>query len=304
MVKPLTFKGDKPKKRKHREIAATESKFGADSGTTARTPAEESQHLEDSAEDQSWVSADTPSDIAGPVVLVLPSDPPTCIASDANGKVFASELENLIEGDAATAEPHDVRQVWVATRVAGTESLSFKGHHGKYAFLSTTIPQRTRERMLTNCWDRYLSCDTYGILSASASAISHYESFLALPSTDIPGTFALQTGGGDKEAFVCVREASSSSKASGRVIEVRGDASSLGFETTLRVRMQARFKPRIKANKETKAREKISRKELEGIVGRRLEEHEVKRLKRARREGTFHEEVLDVRVKGKHDKFA
>ncbi|KAF4255039.1 hypothetical protein KXX16_008772 [Aspergillus fumigatus] len=281
MVKPLTFKGDKPKKRKHREIAATESKFGADSGTTARTPAEESQHLEDSAEDQSWVSADTPSDIAGPVVLVLPSDPPTCIASDANGKVFASELENLIEGDAATAEPHDVRQVWVATRVAGTESLSFKGHHGKY-----------------------LSCDTYGILSASASAISHYESFLALPSTDIPGTFALQTGGGDKEAFVCVREASSSSKASGRVIEVRGDASSLGFETTLRVRMQARFKPRIKANKETKAREKISRKELEGIVGRRLEEHEVKRLKRARREGTFHEEVLDVRVKGKHDKFA
>ncbi|GFF52285.1 hypothetical protein IFM58399_09285 [Aspergillus lentulus] len=283
MVKPLTFKGDKPKKRKHREIASTESKFGNDTtrSTSTRTPAEETQHLEDSAEDQSWVSADTPSDIAGPVVLVLPSDPPTCIASDANGKVFASELENLIEGDAATAEPHDVRQVWVATKVAGTESLSFKGHHGKY-----------------------LSCDTYGILSASASAISHYESFLALPSTDIPGTFALQTSGGDKEAFVCVREASSSSKASGRVIEVRGDASSLGFETTLRIRMQARFKPRIKASKETKAREKISRKELEGIVGRRLEEHEVKRLKRARKEGNFHEEVLDVRVKGKHDKFA
>ncbi|RHZ45523.1 uncharacterized protein CDV56_102151 [Aspergillus thermomutatus] len=272
MVKPLTFKGDKPKKRKHREYASTESKFGADTSTrtSARTPAEETQHLEDSAEDQSWVSADTPSDIAGPVVLVLPSDPPTCIASDANGKVFASELENLIEGDAATAEPHDVRQVWVATRVAGTESFSFKGHHG----------------------------------NASASAISHYESFLALPSTDIPGTFALQTGGGDKEAFVCVREASSSTKASGRVIEVRGDASSLGFETTLRIRMQARFKPRIKASKETKAREKISRKELEGIVGRRLEEDEVRRLKRARREGNFHEEVLDVRVKGKHDKFA
>jgi protein FRG1 len=136
MVKPLTFKGDKPKKRKHREIASTESKFGTDTTTTTRTstraPAEETQHLEDSAEDQSWVSADAPSDIAGPVVLVLPSDPPTCIASDANGKVFASELENLIEGDAATAEPHDVRQVWVATKVAGTESLSFKGHHGKY----------------------------------------------------------------------------------------------------------------------------------------------------------------------------
>lgn len=83
-------------------------------------------------EDQSWVSADTPSDIAGPVVLVLPSDKPTCVASDANGVVFASVLENLIEGDAGTAEPHDVRQVWVATKVAGTEGFSFKGHHGKY----------------------------------------------------------------------------------------------------------------------------------------------------------------------------
>ena len=31
---------------------------------------------------------------------------------------------------------------------------------------------------------------------------------------------------------------------------------------------------------------------------------EVKRLKRARREGNFHEMVLDVKVKGKHDKFA
>lgn len=39
-------------------------------------------------------------------------------------------------------------------------------------------------------------------------------------------------------------------------------------------------------------------------MGRRLEDSEVKRLRRARREGNFHEEVLDVRVRGKHDKFA
>lgn len=87
-------------------------------------------------------------------------------------------------------------------------------------------------------------------------------------------------------------------------MEIRGDATTLGFSSTLRIRMQARFKPRIKANKENRAMEKISRKELEGIVGRGLEDGEVKRLRRARREGAFHEEVLDVRVKGKHDKFA
>ena len=65
-------------------------------------------------------------------MLVLPSDKPSCVASDANGVVFASELENLVDGDPGTAEPHDVRQVWVVTKVAGTDGYSFKGHHGKY----------------------------------------------------------------------------------------------------------------------------------------------------------------------------
>ncbi|KAE8149648.1 FRG1-like protein, partial [Aspergillus avenaceus] len=149
----------------------------------------------------------------------------------------------------------------------------------------------------------YLGCDHFGIPAATSSAISHQESFIVIPS-EVPGTFSLQTGGGDKEAFLTVTESKSSKAASGSVVEVRGDATSLSFETTMRIRMQARFKPRIKASKETKALEKISQKELEEIVGRRLESDEVRRLKRARREGNFHEEVLDVRVKGKHDKFA
>jgi protein FRG1 len=68
--------------------------------------------------------------------------------------------------------------------------------------------------------------------------------------------------------------------------------------------MQAKFKPRIRASTESKAYEKISKKELEGIVGRVLDEDEVRRLRRGRREGNFHEVLLDVKVKGKHDKFA
>lgn len=157
--------------------------------------------------------------------------------------------------------------------------------------------------------NRYLSCDKYGILSATASAISHFESFRVLPAPDTPGMFSLQICGGEVEKFIAVKEppeSSSSSKrsAAAAAVEIRGDATSLSFETSLRIRMQARFKPRVKASKESKAREKITRRELEAAVGRRLEEHEVKRLKKARREGNFHEEVLDVRVKGKHDKFA
>ncbi|KAF9883800.1 hypothetical protein FE257_002784 [Aspergillus nanangensis] len=278
MVKPLTFKGDKPKKRKHQSSSADPS--SAPRGPKAPKPDTPVEHNDDTAEDQSWVTADTPTDLAGPVVLVLSANPPCCIASDANGKVFASALENLIEGDATTAEPHDVRQVWVATRVAGTEALSFKGHHGKY-----------------------LSCDSHGIPHATASAISHHESFLIIPG-EIPGTFALQTSAGDKETFLCARETASTKTASGTSVEIRGDATAVSFETAVRIRMQARFKPRIKASKETKAREKISRLELEEIVGRKLTDEEVKKLRRARKEGDFHEVMLDVKVKGKHDKFA
>ena len=68
--------------------------------------------------------------------------------------------------------------------------------------------------------------------------------------------------------------------------------------------MQARFKPKLKASKEEKALAKISRKELEDIIGRRLEDDEVRKLKKARREGNFHETALDMKVKSSHDKFA
>lgn len=87
-------------------------------------------------------------------------------------------------------------------------------------------------------------------------------------------------------------------------IEARGDAESSGDTTNIRIRMQARFKPKHKVEKAEKIRAKISRKELEEAAGRRLEDDEVKMLKRARKEGNYHEAMLDVKVKGKHDKFA
>ena len=140
----------------------------------------------------------------------------------------------------------------------------------------------------------YLSCDKIGLLSATREAISPEESFLCIPSPDTPGTFSVQT----------VRERFLALFADSIVPEIRGDADSVSFNTTLRIRMQARFKPRLKANKDSKTREKISRKELEEVVGRKLEEDEVRRLKKARVQGDYHEAILDVRVKGKHDKYS
>ncbi|CRK05247.1 hypothetical protein BN1723_017145 [Verticillium longisporum] len=277
MVKPLSFKGDKkPKKRKR---PATEGD-GPDAESSSLVPAYASASAsasvtaaENPDSDDSWVSADTTADVVGPVMFVLPTDPPSALATDAVGKVFCLELENMVDGNPATAEPHDVRQVWVANKVSGTEQFRFKGHHGKY-----------------------LGCDKNGTLSAASDAVSPLECFHILPTADTPGTFQLQTL---RDTFVTATPSTGSKAAH----EVRGDADAVSFASSLRIRMQARFKPRLKASKEEKAKERISRKELEAAVGRKLEEDEVRRLKRARREGDYHEQLLMFKVKSKHDKF-
>lgn len=271
MVKPLLFKGDKAPKKKRKRPAQeegteeTQSKSKAITSTTGEPDGNE--------DDDTWVSAEVAADITGPIVFILPTETPSALSCDAIGKVFPITLENLVDGDASTAEPHDVRQVWIANRVAGSEKFSFKSHHGKY-----------------------LGCDKFGVLSAQRDAISPEESFLCIPVADSAGCFAVQT---EREKFVSIDEGTGAADK-----KIRADSEVIDFRSSVRVRMQARFKPKLKVAKTEQALSKISRKELEDMVGRRLEEEDVKMLKRARKEGNFHEKLLDVKVKGKHDKFA
>ena len=146
-VKALSFKGDKkPKKRKHHDSS------NHDPSTALTTTANTADETED---DDTWTTPDQPSDISGPTLLVLPTAPVTALASDAHGNVFASAIENIIEGKIDTSEPHDVRQVWVVNRVAGTEEISFKGSHGGY-----------------------LSCDALGVLGGRREARGVEEGFI------------------------------------------------------------------------------------------------------------------------------
>ncbi|PMB71094.1 Protein frg1 [Beauveria bassiana] len=281
MVKPLSFKGDKPKKRKRTRAVDDTGDAGAGSSSSKqlrKTDDDNNNKGDDEppADDDTWVAADAPSDVSGPVMFVLPTEPPAALACDASGKVFTIAIENIVDANPATAEPHDVRQVWVANRIAGTEHFRFKGHHG-----------------------RYLACDKIGLLSAHSEAVSPLETFSLVATADTPGTFQVQTL---RDMFLSVK--STTTRASARDDEVRGDADAISFATTLRIRMQARFKPKLKASKEEKALAKISRRELEDAVGRRLNDDEVKKLKRARREGNYHETLLDIKVKSKHDKFS
>ncbi|KAK3674187.1 hypothetical protein LTR78_006034 [Recurvomyces mirabilis] len=267
MVKPLSFKGDKKAPKKRKRVAAEN-----EDDTRPETKQIAQVEPEQEVDDNQWVSAGELSDISGPVAFVLPSSPPTSVSCDQLGKVFAQSIENLVEGLPDSAEPHDVRQVWIATRVVGSENnFTFKGHHG-----------------------RYLGCDQYGICSATREAISQEETFKLSAVEGGAGLFNIETG---HKKYLTLNEEKDSP-------EVRGDAEEMNENTALRVRMQARFKPQHKVDKAEKVRAKISRKELEEEVGRRLEDDEVKRLKRARRDGDYHEAMLDVKVKGKHDKFA
>ncbi|KAF2719585.1 hypothetical protein K431DRAFT_286553 [Polychaeton citri CBS 116435] len=303
MVKPLSFKGDKKVKKRKRTTAEElpSSTYGNDGGGEL-APATKYHEVPtttaeaDEDEENTWVSADALLDIAGPTVLVLATSPPTCLACDAMGRVFTSKLENLVDGRPGTAEPHDVRQVWVANRVVGSEGrFTLKGFHG-----------------------RYLGCDKYGLLFATKEAVSQEETFsirLADEGKE-EGMFEVQTMretllsvDGEKEppeprgdAKLKKKEAKEGEGEMEK--EDREDEDDVEASCRIRIRMQAKFKPKHKVEKAERVRAKISRKELEDEVGRRLEDDEVKKLKKARREGNYHEAMLDVKVKGKHDKFA
>lgn len=142
MVKPLTFKGDKKTKKRKRAAAdraddepEPEPEHGESSSSRQQKLVKtdrDRDNGEDQPNDDSWVSADAVGDVVGPVMIVLPTDKPSALACDPSGKVFALPIENIVDNNPTSAEPHDVRQVWVANRVAGTENFRFKGHHGRY----------------------------------------------------------------------------------------------------------------------------------------------------------------------------
>lgn len=150
---------------------------------------------------------------------------------------------------------------------------------------------------------RYLGSDRLGTMSTSREAISPEETFKCLPHPTQAGLFTLQTV---RTTFVSIDSDTSPPAIRSDTDSPASDASDASIPEScgIRIRMQARFKPKNKVEKAEKVRAKISRKELEDEVGRRLDDEEVKKLKRARRRGNFHEVMLDVKVKGKHDKFA
>ncbi|GAO46797.1 actin-crosslinking protein [Saitoella complicata NRRL Y-17804] len=259
MPSKLSFKGEKPKKRKR---TAGEDALDRPSAKPTKP------QIEDEPEEQEdgWVDARLLEELNGPVLIAFAGHTPVALAADTAGKVFVSNLDS----PATSMEPHDVRQVFVAAEIAGSKKYSLKSAQGKY-----------------------LSCDKFGLLSCVKEAIGPQETWTPILKTDGDG-WCFQNA---YEKFLSCDE-----NAKGGTMEIRGDAESVGFCETFKLRIQARFRKR--EVKETGKTDRISTAELEKLAGRKLKEHEIKNLKKAYREGGFQEALLDVRVKGKSDKFA
>jgi len=148
MVTKLKFKGEKHKKRKRNEEGAEGD------GATLH---------DQNNDDEGWMDAESLEDIStGPLFITFTSSPPIAVASDPLGKVYASVLKASGDsGDVGNAEPDDVRQVWIATRLAESSKISLKTPTG-----------------------RFLTCDKVGILSATKEAIGAEEEWQPIHRED------------------------------------------------------------------------------------------------------------------------
>jgi len=380
MVKALSFKGDTKAKHKKRKRSPSPSSTEVSNKLNNKFDKNDAVHDDD---DTTWVLPDRPSDISGPVIIIFPKplsnnkdDEATkenkifCLASDVRGVVFASPVENIISVDQPeSAEPHDVRQVWIGSKIGPVSSnlkkqmekddqligkgqignqesclFSLKASHGTYlSFIpdnksKTDMEQEssqkveeendnnneTRKRQLMGGTladiARELSTKDgpsipshevedeeaggtvkSGRLRAESEAIGAGETFIisTSPTSNNRNRYKIQTAG---KGFL---SASFSNKSTIILADSSDDGESQSLEVI--IKMQARFLPRHNIKKAEKAYESISRVQIEKdarVKSGSLTDDQITKLKKARREGRYNEEILDVRAKGRGDKFA
>lgn len=179
------------------------------------------------------------------------------------------------------AEPDDVRQVWVVRRVPGS---------------SSDVTLRSRE-------GRFLGVSGDGkAIQASSEAVGPAEQWTLKPSEGEEG-YRFRIYNASSNLYLGIEDASAT-VAKVSVYEADDSAN-----CTFSVRIQARFRPARASAAATVVKEgqhgsKLPRKTLERMAGRALTAEEVHSLNHAAREGQLREAMLDVRVRGKSDKYA
>ena len=328
-VKPLSFKGDKPPKTSSSKKRKLDSSTPTNSTTTTAVLQNAGTNTAAAAaaadDDDTWLTPHLPAHVAGPVIVVLPTSPPTALATDSNGAVFALEIENMVEQNPRTSEPSDVRCVWVVGKIpvgsgtGGGAKRARRDGDGAKGLVQVEGEEEEDgdgdggapvEVSLKSCYGNYLGVDEKGGLRAQSVAVGRAETLrIRRVENEGGGGFGIETS---SSSAIKDTESGFISATKSSPIKIRSDGPPLTQSSesyspsTLIIRMQARFHPHTVQARSQKAsdKEKISRSELEKQVGRKLDDEEVKKLKRAYRRGELREEMLVLRVQKGRDKFA
>lgn len=217
----LTFKGDKPKKKRKREDGEAGS-------------SKNSRRKDDNEDPETWLLPENPSEIRGPTFIMHPSDPfPISINfnSTTNRIVIYSFDKEQLEEDTGPPSllyrtPTDVSQVWVTTRVAGSSTVNLRTGTGE---------------------GKFLSCDTHGIVSADRDARGPQEEWTPVVLPD--GMVAFMNV---YEKYLSVDE------TAGGVIQLRGDSDEVGFRERFWVKIQSKYKK--EAHEEERKKEGVAEK--------------------------------------------
>ena len=209
----LKFKGDKTKKKRKRE-----------EGDGGERSARRRKDDEDRAP-ESWVLPEDPLEIRGPTFLMHPSDPaPLCVTYDSTRrKVILHTItkdEDEEEINLMDRTPTEVSQVWVTTRVAGSPTINLRTGVGE---------------------GRFLSCDTYGLVSADREARGPQEEWTPVILPD--GMVAFMNV---YEKYLSVDE------VAGGTLQLRGDSEEVGFRERFWVKIQHKYKEEVHAEEEKK----------------------------------------------------
>jgi protein FRG1 len=273
----LKFKGDKTKKKRKR-----------DDGD--ETTGSSSKRKADDKDPEMWVLPENVNEIRGPTFMFHPSDPSPISVNfnSTTNRIYLHTLDKEKSEEGAEPvelldrTPSDVSQVWVTTRLAGSETINLRTGTGE---------------------GKFLSCDAHGLVSSDRDARGPQEEWTPVVLPD--GMVAFMN---IYEKYLGVDE------AAGGTLQLRGDSEEVGFAERFWVKIQHKYKK--EANEEEKKKKdgevgppKIDEASSNHVyqawgAGRSVVSVEDKKeLKRARKEGRLAEAMLDRRSKLKSDRF-
>lgn len=202
MPSKLKFKGEKKKRKRE-----------AHEDDPERT----SKRKQTDVDDNAWVFPTQILEMRGPTFIYHPSEPlPICVTFNATAnKLILSSMvdksapEGTVPPSLLEREPLDINQVWVTTRVAGSECINLRTGAGE---------------------GKFLSCDKHGLVSADRDARGPQEEWTPVLLPD--GMVAFQNV---YEKYLGVDE------VAGGNLALRGDSEEVGYAERFWVKIQSKY---------------------------------------------------------------